>query len=68
MSRFLVGIPSGMASKFPYDEARLKETISKKDLGKAKDDCEFVVINLETKEFFHPEKNAWVKIKEYSDV
>jgi hypothetical protein len=39
---------------------KLKESITRDDLGKTMNNRSFQVINLDTLQFFDPDKNAWV--------
>ena len=58
---FLVGELSSRDYFKGMGYLKLKTAITKEDLGKAKSDNSFQVINLLTFQFFDPEKNTWVE-------
>lgn len=65
---YLVGDNSELRSDHPFDETRMKESLTKQDLIKAKQNKDFNIINLEKMEYFNPEKNEWVKLKPYGSL
>lgn len=47
----------------PFYETKIVDEITKDHLLKAKNDDDYQVINLITREYYDPKKNQWVKIK-----
>ena len=47
----------------PFYETKIVDEITREHFAKAKNDDEFQVINLITREYYDPKKNTWVKIK-----
>lgn len=50
----------------PFYETEIVDEITKEHLVKAKDDNDYQVINLITREYYDPIKNQWVKINRKS--
>ncbi len=46
----------------PFYEASIVEEVTREHLLKAKNDDDYQVINLITKQYYNPKKNEWVKI------
>ena len=47
----------------PFYETKIVDEITREHLLKAKNDDDYQVINLITREYYDPKKNQWVKIK-----
>lgn len=50
----------------PFYETKIVDEITKEHLVKAKNDDDYQVINLITREYYDPKKNQWVKISRQS--
>jgi len=52
----------------PMHEAGVITNVTRDHLAKARDDEDYNVINLVTREYFNPKSNSWQKLQDYDST